>query len=259
MKIDLCVVASDLNRKYSEFLPLVKHCWQTKVGVNIKCILISNFIPDELKLYSDDIILFNPIENVPTAFQAQCIRILYPCILECENGVIISDMDLIPLNKSYYLDNIDKYSNDNFIVYRNVIEEYKQYPICFCVSTPRIWKEIFNINNIQDIRNKIEYWFFNLVPTNDYEISSPYSIGWALDQIELFKSVNDWNLKTNNLIKLCDDSSLFNRLDRNDVDKIINNLDNYINKINNGEYSDFHLPRPYIRYKYLLDILVGLK
>lgn len=257
MKIELCVVASDLNKNYSDFLPLVKHCWETKVGVKIKCILISDYIPNELKLYSDDIILFSPIKNVPTAFQAQCIRLLYPCILEIENGVIISDMDLIPLNKSYYLDNIDEYNNDKFIVYRNVIEQYKQYPICFCVSTPTIWKEIFSINNIQDIVSKIKYWF-DLV-CNDYEISSPYSTGWALDQTELFNCVNSWNLKTNNLIKLYDDSCLFNRLDRNDFEKIVNNLDIYVNKIKNGEYSDFHLPRPYFEYKHLLDKLVGFK
>ena len=49
-------------------------------------ILINDKIPDYLLKYKNDIILFKPIENMNTAFQAQCIRLLYPCLL---NNIVV--------------------------------------------------------------------------------------------------------------------------------------------------------------------------
>ena len=266
MKIDLCLVASDLNTDYIDFFPLVLKAWKDIVGIDIKLILISDFLPENLIEYKNNIILFKPIENIPTAFQAQCIRILYPCILN--KNIILSDMDLIPLNRTYYTDNIEKYKEDSFIVYRNVLEDIKQYPICFCIANSKIWKEIFNINTEEDIRETLKLWYFQ-VPENDYTISSSNSFGWAFDQIQLFYSINIWN---KNIIKLDDSLTSFKRLDRilNDYDTeykiryqkdanyIINNKEQIKQNINNGVYSDFHLPKPFIKYKdiieYLLDI-----
>ena len=101
MIITKCLVASDLNPTYYTFFPLVKQYWKNMVNISAIMILVADEIPDNLRNFKDNIILFKPIENVNTAFQAQCIRILYPCLLENEY-IIISDMDLIPLNSKYY-------------------------------------------------------------------------------------------------------------------------------------------------------------
>ena len=265
MKIDLCLVASDLNADYLDFLPLVLKTWKDIVGIDVKMILISIQIPENLLNYKDNIILFKPIENIPTGFQAQCIRILYPCILN--NNIIISDMDLIPLNRTYYIDNIKNIYNNSFIVYRNVLEDIKQYPICFCVANSCVWKEIFNITTEEDIRETMKKWY-SQIPENDYKISNPYSLGWSMDQLQLFYSVNKWN---KNIIKLEDCDTGFTRLDRilndydtehkirhqKDVNYIINNREQIKENINKGIYSDFHLPKPYNKYKEILEYLLN--
>ena len=250
MKIDLSLVASDLNTDYLDFFPLVLKTWKNIVGIDIKLILISMQIPENLIDYKYNIILFKPIENIPTAFQAQCIRILYPCILN--NNIIISDMDLIPLNKTYYVDNIKNLSDDSFVIYRNVLEDINQYPICFCAANSSIWKKIFNINTEEDIREIMKHWY-SQIPENDYKISNPYSLGWALDQLQLFYSVNKWN---KNIIKLNDKETVFNRLDRCDIEYIKSNKELIKNNINKGIYSDFHLPKPYNKYKEIVDYLI---
>ena len=127
MKIDKCLVACDLNKIYTDFYPLVKKYWKHIVDIDTILILIADDIPSELKEFSEDIIVFAPIPDIPTAFQAQCIRILYPALLN--NNIIISDMDLICLNKRYYVDNVENFDESNFIIYRDVISEYKQYPM----------------------------------------------------------------------------------------------------------------------------------
>jgi len=250
MKIDLCLVACDLNTDYIDFLPIVINTWKDVVGIDVKVILISNFIPEKFLLYKDNIILFKPIENIPTSFQAQCIRVLYNCLFVNKN-IIISDMDLIPLNKTYYIDNIKDFGEDCFIIYRNVLENIKQYPICFCAANSNIWKEIFNINNEEDIIYILKKWYSQF-PENDYKISCAFSLGWAMDQLQLFYSVNKWG---KNIIKLTDKDMSFNRLDREDIEYITNNKEEIKININKGLYTDFHLPKPYIKYEGILRYL----
>jgi hypothetical protein len=265
MKIDLCLVASDLNSDYLDFFPLVLETWKVIVGIDVILILISEYIPGNLLEYKDNIILFKPIENIPTAFQAQCIRILYPCIFMDKN-IIISDMDLVPLNQKYYTDNVAKYNDDSFIIYRNVLEGINQYPICFCLANSHIWKDIFRINTVEDIINTLKTWYLN-IPENDYKISSITSFGWAFDQLQLFYSINKWN---KNIIKLTDKITGFKRLDRilndydidikirheKDINYIRNNKEQIKENINNGVYSDFHLPKPYSKYKDIFNYLL---
>lgn len=242
MKITKCLVACDLNPTYLEFYPLVRKYWKNIVGIDTILILIANEIPYDLKEFSNEIILFKPVENIHTAFQAQCIRILYPSIIGSNENIIISDMDLIPLNKKYYIENVKEFDDDKFIVYRDVISEYKQYPICFCLANTKIWRDIFNVKSENDVSDKLKLWY-NIY--DNYQISSAYSMSWACDQLQLFEFVNRWNTKTNNLIKLKDEQTNFKRLDRMNLDEIQNNLEKYKMLIKDEIFSDFHLPRPY--------------
>lgn len=252
MIITKCLVASDLNPTYYTFFPLVKQFWKKMVGINTTMILIGNEIPNDLRDYKDNIILFKPIDGVSTAFQSQCIRILYPCLYENEY-IIISDMDLIPLNSKYYTCNVEKYDNDNFIIYRDVISEHQQYPICFCLAKGSTWKEIFNINDENDIRERIKEWYSEY---NDYSISSPYSQGWAGDQLKLFKYVNEWR-EQHRVQRLKDENTGFNRLDRKkDIDEWFKKYYRFVmSHIKGGIWSDFHLPRPIRNYRTVLELL----
>jgi len=254
MKITKCLVACDLNDVYLDFYPLVRKYWKNVVGIDTILILIADEIPYKMNEFRDEIILFKPVDDIHTAFQSQCIRILYPCLFRNNENIIISDMDLIPLNQKYYTENVKDFDDDSFIVYRDVISEHKQYPICFCLANSKIWKDIFNIKNEIDICDKLKLWY-NMY--DKYQISSAYSLSWACDQLQLFEYVNRWKNGNCNrkLIKLKDEDTNFKRLNRG---KDIDNYDNNLKlMIQNGIFSDFHLPRPLNQYsavlKYLLE------
>ena len=106
MKLDCVITSVNLNHKYSQFIPLFIKSWSKLLPhIDIKIILINDCIPDKYKEFKENIILFKPIEKMHTAFIAQYIRILYPAILNYKNGILISDMDMIPMNDFYYTEN----------------------------------------------------------------------------------------------------------------------------------------------------------
>ena len=71
-------------------------------SVDIKIILIADTIPKKFLKYKNYIILFKPLENIFT-YISQYIRLLYPCILNYKNGILITDIDMVPMNRFLFL------------------------------------------------------------------------------------------------------------------------------------------------------------
>lgn len=69
MKLDCILTAVNENPLYLDFVPIfIKTRKKLYPSIDIKIILISNKIPDNIKIYSNNIILFEPIKNISTAF-----------------------------------------------------------------------------------------------------------------------------------------------------------------------------------------------
>ena len=249
MLLDLCLVSCDLNPLYYDFYPMIRKFWKSVVGIDCILILVAEDVPYTLREERDSIILFPPLPNIPTAFQAQCIRLLYPCILTEYKGIIISDMDIIPLDKRFFVDTIKDVKDDVFCIYRDVISEHKQYPMCYCAGSSATWNSIFKIRIIHDLRERIISWYCK----DDYQISSANSEMWAQDQLQLYKYVSAVEETKTSVIKFTDKDTNFVRLDRGDIDFISKNKEEIKTQIEYGKFSDFHLPRPYSTYKSLFD------
>ena len=186
-----------------------------------------------------------------TAFISQYIRILYPSILKYKNGILTTDMDMIPMNSKYYIDNIKDIDNNKFIYYRDwFCKKSNQIAICYNIASPMIWKEIFNINSLTDIVNKLKDVYSNIKYSDEHG-----GLGWTTDQKNLYRQIINWNNKTNRFIHLNDKNTGYNRLDRLDFKKLNEKI---INKIKNGFYSDFHMFRPYLKFKEINDKIVEL-
>ena len=230
------------NKLYLEFVPIFIKTWNKLYpNVDVIIILIAKQIPENLLLYKNNIILFEPLEGVLTSFISQFIRLLYSCILDYENGILITDMDMLPMNKSYYTKHISDFDNDKFIYYReNICLNYKQIAMCYNIATPKIWKDIFKINSLDDIVSYIK----NVSDQNIIK-EGHGNIGWCIDQITLYNKVIEWNKKTNNFVQLKESQTGFKRLDRNTFN--LNNI-NIIKNITEGKYTDYHCYRPMSKY-----------
>ncbi len=240
MKLDCVLTAVNENQLYLELVPLFIKFWNKLYpNVEVKIILIAKEIPENYLCYKDIIILFEPIEDISTAFISQFIRLLYPALLDYKNGVMITDIDDFPMNNTFFTKNIENISLEKWVNLRDWTGN-KQISMCWQVSTPKNWREVFQINNLEDIKN-------TLINENKKIVyfDKPGKSGWFTDQIYLYDKVMEWNKKTKNYICLKDSSTKFNRLDRHRFD--INN-ETTRNKIRNGVYTDYHCLRPMSSY-----------
>lgn len=251
MIIDTVITATNINPLYYDFIPMFIKAWNILFPeVNVKIILVHDNIPKNIQEYKDNIILFPPLPNINTGFISQIIRLFYPALINTQNGVIITDMDMIPMNRSYYIDHIKKYSNDKFISYRDVLLHLGEIPICYNVATPKLWGELFHIKDIDDIKNVIYGFYENI------EYSGVHGgAGWTTDQKLLYNTVMRWNDKTGNLVLLNDNITKFLRMDR------IYGVDIHyqsINDMRSGKYTDYHMLRPYSKYKNKNDKIIEI-
>lgn len=244
MKPECVLLSCNLNMDYITCFPIVKKMWNEVIGIRCVLVLVADEIPPELKIYKDDIILFHPIEGINTASIAQCIRCLYPALLtDVENGILISDIDMAPMSKSYFFDNISKFENNKFISYRNLMLNCGQIPMCYNIATSKIYSEIFNIKTVDDIVNLLKQWFCGL--EHDGKRGGK---GWNTDQIKLYEYISKWNATTCNYIALSDQSTNFKRLCRRDR-KLSEIVKNNKKEIIEGIYSDFHMFMPFYKHK----------
>ena len=255
MKLDCVVTACNTNLLYMDCIPYFIKIWNKLYPlVDIKIIFINDKIPDSLQKYKKNLILYKPPENISTAFISQYIRLLYPAILNYQNGVMITDIDNVPLNNKFFTDNIKSFQNDKWINLRDWMDIKGKNPqICMMwqIACPNIWKTVFKINSIKDITDR-------LIEKNKEitYIDGHNNSGWCTDQIDLYKYVMSWNETSKNYIKLYDKYTKHNRLDREDLKKYLTkkNIKRLLFLINKGFFTDYHILRPYTKYKQINDL-----
>src|SRR5206468_3312792 len=77
--------------------PAARRAWRELARLEPVLVVVGapGDVPAEL-LDDPAVRIFEPVPSLHAAFQAQCIRLLYPALLEAE-GVVISDIDMVPL------------------------------------------------------------------------------------------------------------------------------------------------------------------
>lgn len=236
-KIDRVILGCDANPLYLEFWPVVAKTWTELVGIKPTLALIATadvYIDESL----GDVIRFEPIPNIPTSFQAQVIRLLLPILFENE-VCIISDMDMIPCQKDYFINSVKDIAAECFVIYKDGAfnsDEYKEYPMCYNAALGKTFKEIFKVDNADQIIQLMKEWY-------------NCDLGWTSDQQILYAALNLWDQKNTRLVKLGHD--VHPRIDRGHW--MYNEQ-----AVKNHYYIDSHMLRPYCRYSTHIDQLVAL-
>lgn len=237
MKIDRVIVSSDENEIYLPFWPLIAKAWKD-MGIQPTLALIAHK-GAKVDTSIGDVIYFEPIQGIPTSFFAQVIRLLLPIYFE-NDICLLSDIDMLPLNKAYFVDSIKKYSDDCFVTFRDQASDFyiknNMFPMCYNVAKGSVFQEVFKISDPQTIPRRIKYWY-------------RARHGWYTDEIMLGKYLNSWEAKQFRLIKL--GHKVKRRIDRGrwEYNETL---------LKEGYYIDSHLLRPYSQYRSEIDHLAHL-
>lgn len=243
MRVGSILTATDGNPLYYKFIPIFIKAWQTLLPhASVHIAFVADELPPEIAPYSKHVHLVKPLAGLHTAFQAQCIRLLFPRFLPTTDGVLISDMDMLPMNRSYYEDAILSIPNDHFVTYRDVCLP-TEIAMCYNIATPSVWASVFE----GDPETLMRQWYTR----------SPYDgnhggVGWNTDQLVLIDAFNAWKGPK---MTLNDRLTGYNRLDRIHPHAFAD-PSALRGRIHRGEYSDYHCLRPYDDFKEVNDFVV---
>lgn len=234
LKLDRVVLACDSNPLYIQFWPIVARAWSQLIGVRPTLALIAGpeiHVDETL----GDVIRFDPIPGVPNSLYAQAVRLLLPALFKDEVS-IISDIDMIPLSKSYFCNSIKHIRDDQFVVYKNKAypDDYGQFPMCYNAAKGSTFRDIFGVKTIHDIPRLITEWH-------------ALNWGWNTDEKVLHTKLCAWPWYRTRCVKL--GHTVARRIDR-----LAWGYEKGLLKT--GFYVDAHCVRPYLLYKKQIDKLL---
>ncbi len=233
MKINRAILSSNESIEYLDFWPIVSSAW-SNLGIQPTLIYTGK---ESIKM--ENVYRIN-VENIDSAFLSQNIRLLAPCLFP-EDICIISDIDNMPLSESYFQKNIAKIDENQFVVYRPDACPDDMISIMWNAAKGSTWAKIFNVFNEQEIINKLIDWY-----PDKYKIRGE---NWYFDQRILRTEIEKYKKQYPNMdTELNDEESGFNRLNRSKLKRRFKKF-----YIEGSHYSDFHMPRPYKKYKKIID------
>jgi len=234
LTINRVILGVNDNPEYLDFWPIVAEGWKS-LGIQPTLALIAHadtVIDESL----GDVIRFEPIPGIPTSFQAQTIRNLLPALFP-DDGCLISDMDMIIVDKQFFIDHAAQYPDDAFITYHDGALKHipHNYPMCYNVARGSTWAELFNIHTMSEITERLKAWYL-------------LGLGWDSDQVILATTLDFWHSAPTRFIKL--GYNVEKRIDRA-------NWWYSVEAIQSGYYRDAHLLKPYKDHKREIDALVA--
>jgi hypothetical protein len=225
------ILSTNNDPLYIQFWPIVAPIWES-MGIRPTLALIATEdCPIDTSI--GDVLRFDPLPDVPEALQAQAIRLLIPAFFP-DDVCLISDIDMLPMSPSYFIEWALPCPDDAFLVYRDIVwGDSSRYTMCYNAAKGRVFAEIFGVHSLEDIPKILRYW-------------NSLQLGWETDELVLFADLIKWENKGNLVMRL--GHFIPKRLDRGQW-KIDDSFDA-------SQWVDCHCPRPYMDHKESIDIVL---
>jgi len=233
MKLSGVLVACNENTHYLDFWPVVKEAWWKIAGLPCVMVYVGETLPSYLQ--NDPAVrFFKAIPDWPTATQAQIIRLLYPALLGSSGAIMLSDMDMIPMQKDFFVEGFKQFPDDLFVSLRGIDEGEQQIYMCYVGATPTVWSKMFQIKTEDDIRARL-ISYSEQYPSNGRH----GGLGWCSDQMELYRVVKAAEPTKIGIVPWTPQIPRIDRLEQADYDAqkhVINDA------LRGGIVVDYHMP-----------------
>lgn len=228
MKIDYVIISSDDNPMYKGFYPIVAKRW---LELGYKTYYLN--ITDNDEIIENEYGIIHKIKSldfVSTGFQSQVVRLFSSKFIE--GNIMMSDIDMLPINAEYYNQYLNELTDDNVIIYSGQpYGNVPYYPMCYVLSNSKNFRKYLEIEDM----NFSEYCKI---------LYDTYGQAWNTDEnfmYDKFQNFNDYLVVKKRDLK--------RRVDRG-------NWYYNIDLLKNGYYIDSHMLRPYSQYKEHIDKLI---
>ena len=257
LKIVEVLSASDLNEKYLNCVESYISAWLSvpvlkQIKFVPKVLIVAKSIPKSLLQFSEFLVLIDPLD-MPTAFVSQTAR-----IIEAQNSVadyvMTSDIDMLPLSVSFECALIDSQDFDpnSFFILRDVLEP-GQFPICYNLAKPEVWRLLFHSYGAGSPTSKILRDILDKFGGNSAYSGLHGGSGWTIDQQTLWNLIQD-NVAGIRFEKFLDSQTRHRRLDRLHHRGFLKWLALPLVLI--GFYHDYHVHHPIVaNMKYVKAVL----
>ncbi len=236
LELKRVILSSNDDPMYIEFWPIIAPIW-TAMGFRPTLALIAD---EDCKIDESlgDIIRFSPIPDVSESLQAQVTRLFLPCLFP-DDGCLISDIDMLPISRSYFVDWAEDCPDDGLLIYKDGATYWEnRFPMCYVAGKGSCFISLFGVTNLEEMAALVQDW-------------ASLGYGWNTDELMLYDIALEWERNGGRLVRLGHDVGP--RLDRGSWPKDFSHID-----VSN--YNDCHLPRPYSKYKASIDYIIqGVK
>lgn len=241
LALNHALVACDLNPRYVELWPLAQRAWREVARLEPVLVLVGARADVPQWLRTDPrVLVFEPVPALHTAFQAQCIRLLYPALLDSGGGgVVVADVDMVPLSARYFARGAAGARADQFVAYRDVLLDLGEIPICYNAARPATWGDVFGVDSLDDVRARLDEWGRTFAYAGRHG-----GEGWTTDQRILHRTLLDRGASRRDVWILDDDYTGFRRLERTYVEKWGELSPAARDGLSRGRYTDFHCIAP---------------
>jgi hypothetical protein len=241
MKIDKVIMSCDDKRYYLDFWEPVSKVWKNKFNIHPVLILFGN--KNELNVSEEygTVIEFKTVSGVLPHIQAQWARYWFP-ITEPDTTWLISDIDMFPVSKNYFIDLINPVREDGFI---NLNADGDYFPACYNGGKGKTFKEVLQLHDkwedsINEVNRRSKEIQYTHTPESffTYEPNQTPMENWGIDESFSIEKIKKFPDKSRIIRVQRPGGFCQRRLDRSDWkpedDKVIN-----------GWYNDCHSIRPY--------------
>lgn len=252
MKLGTCVVSSDDNPLYIDFFPIIHRVWNDLVNIRVVLALIGETIPNSLADLADDIVLVPPIDGIHPGFQSQCVRLLLPQLLPGKEAVLVSDIDMMPMSRTYFRQAVANLPDNSFVVYRSdAIPDFEQQiAICYNAASPETWRQLIGpVDDIDEANEVIKGWHDQTTYDGKHG-----GLGWSTDQRLLMHFVSNFEL--GRVRRLTDRPLNFARLDRSSIRDRLSSAQRFLTS--SRFYADYHMKRPFGEFASLNEEVAAL-
>lgn len=146
MKIKYAIHSSDSNPFYLDFWPLVAKVWVEKFNIIPVLVYIDEKDLD-IPSCGGLVIKKKPIEGVPIYLQNLWVRYWIPSIFP-DDVSIISDIDMFPLSRFYFVDQLVSIDENKYIHLHPNIEGYGTLSSCYHVAKGSVFKDILELHDV---------------------------------------------------------------------------------------------------------------